>query len=242
MACNAVIHKRQSYSIATLCGHCVINVFGNLADFFAYDDEWQINRYCLPRATPLCDQSRTNQGHTHGGPGAGDRSGITQPFTSNVMPAEQQHVMEDFMHQTGFSNVQCPMVGLKDVLDCTHVTVPSPLATEQVWRCLDASRGRLLYKPSKVCQIIWACCALHNICMSHGLEMPEGKMHMVVAVDPCQLPATHVTLHVISTGSLAAATSFTACTTHCQATNFILCEIPLGGTTCTSPHEPLPQM
>src|SRR4029434_10082474 len=30
--------------------------------------------------------------------------------------------------------------------------------------------GRELYDPEKVCQIILACCLLHNICLSHGIE------------------------------------------------------------------------
>src|SRR4029434_1849721 len=46
------------------------------------------------------------------------------------------------------------------------------------WRCLDASGGRLLYDPEKVCQIILACGVLHNICLSHGIELGEDEMRM----------------------------------------------------------------
>src|SRR4029434_10261125 len=46
------------------------------------------------------------------------------------------------------------------------------------WRCLDASGGRLLYDPKKVCQVILACCVLHNICVSRGIEVPEEEMRM----------------------------------------------------------------
>ena len=46
------------------------------------------------------------------------------------------------------------------------------------WRCLDASGGRLLYDPKKVCQVILGCCVLHNICVSRGIELAEEKMCM----------------------------------------------------------------
>ena len=46
------------------------------------------------------------------------------------------------------------------------------------WRCLDASGGRLLYDFKKVCQVILACCVLHNICVSRGIELPEEEMRM----------------------------------------------------------------
>ncbi len=57
------------------------------------------------------------------------------------------------------------------------------------WRCLDASGGRLLYDPGKVCQIILACCVLHNICLSYGVGLPEEEMRMDVPEDPPPLPA-----------------------------------------------------
>ena len=46
------------------------------------------------------------------------------------------------------------------------------------WRSLDTSGGRLLYDPKKVCQVILACCVLHNICVSRGIELPEEEMRM----------------------------------------------------------------
>ncbi|KAL2082806.1 hypothetical protein ACEWY4_022624 [Coilia grayii] len=63
------------------------------------------------------------------------------------------------------------------------------------WRCLDASRGRLLYDPEKVCQIILACCVLHNLCLSHGIELREEEMCMDLDDHP-PLPAernVHIT-------------------------------------------------
>ncbi|KAJ8381660.1 hypothetical protein SKAU_G00024380 [Synaphobranchus kaupii] len=39
------------------------------------------------------------------------------------------------------------------------------------WRCLDASGGKLLYKPEKVTRIILACGVLHNIALRHGIGM-----------------------------------------------------------------------
>uniref|UniRef100_A0AAR2IZC1 DDE Tnp4 domain-containing protein n=1 Tax=Pygocentrus nattereri TaxID=42514 RepID=A0AAR2IZC1_PYGNA len=39
------------------------------------------------------------------------------------------------------------------------------------WRCLDASGGRLLYNPEKVCRIVRACAVLHNIAQQNGLPL-----------------------------------------------------------------------
>ena len=39
------------------------------------------------------------------------------------------------------------------------------------FRCLDNTRGTLLYSPNFVCQIISACCILHNYAMRKGLEI-----------------------------------------------------------------------
>ena len=39
------------------------------------------------------------------------------------------------------------------------------------FRCLDKSGGTLLYSPNFVCQIIGACCMLHNFAMRRGLEI-----------------------------------------------------------------------
>ena len=39
------------------------------------------------------------------------------------------------------------------------------------FRCLDKSGGTLLYSPNFVCQIIGACCILHNFAQRKGLEI-----------------------------------------------------------------------
>ena len=39
------------------------------------------------------------------------------------------------------------------------------------FRCLDKSGGTLLYSPDFVCQIIGACCILHNFAVRKGLEV-----------------------------------------------------------------------
>ena len=39
------------------------------------------------------------------------------------------------------------------------------------FRCLDKSGGTLLYAPNFVCQIIGACCILHNFAVRRGLEI-----------------------------------------------------------------------
>ena len=40
------------------------------------------------------------------------------------------------------------------------------------WRALDASGGRLLYQPAKVCRIIRACGVLHNLSQRNGIPLP----------------------------------------------------------------------
>lgn len=42
------------------------------------------------------------------------------------------------------------------------------------WMCLDAAGGMLLYRPEKICQIVLACCVLHNIAMARGVPAPYG--------------------------------------------------------------------
>ncbi len=41
------------------------------------------------------------------------------------------------------------------------------------WMCLDTAGGKLLYTPEKVCQIILACCVLHNIAVKEGIVLPD---------------------------------------------------------------------
>src|SRR4029434_739032 len=38
--------------------------------------------------------------------------------------------------------------------------------------------GDCYMTPEKVCQIILPCCVLHNICLSHGIELGEDEMRM----------------------------------------------------------------
>ncbi|KAJ8381695.1 hypothetical protein SKAU_G00024730 [Synaphobranchus kaupii] len=51
------------------------------------------------------------------------------------------------------------------------------------WRCLDASGGKLLYKPEKVTRIILACGVLHNISLRHGIGMD-----VEIRMDPQEPP------------------------------------------------------
>ncbi|KAL2086050.1 hypothetical protein ACEWY4_017109 [Coilia grayii] len=45
------------------------------------------------------------------------------------------------------------------------------------WRCLDRSRGMLLYRPEKVCRIVHACGVLHNIALRRGVPLREAMEH-----------------------------------------------------------------
>lgn len=44
--------------------------------------------------------------------------------------------------------------------------------------------GSFYTSKARCAKITLDCCILHNICLSHGLEMSEGEMHMDVSVDP----------------------------------------------------------
>ncbi|KAJ8341921.1 hypothetical protein SKAU_G00342120 [Synaphobranchus kaupii] len=53
----------------------------------------------------------------------------------------------------------------------TRSVVEHTIGLKGRWRCLDASGGKLLYKPEKVTRIILACGVLHNITLRHGIAM-----------------------------------------------------------------------
>ncbi|KAJ8369796.1 hypothetical protein SKAU_G00098240 [Synaphobranchus kaupii] len=53
----------------------------------------------------------------------------------------------------------------------TRSVVEHTIGLKGRWRCLDASGGKLLYKPEKVTRIILACGVLHNITLRHGIGM-----------------------------------------------------------------------
>ena len=58
------------------------------------------------------------------------------------------------------------------------------------FRCLDKSGGTLLYSPDFVCQIIGACCILHNFATRRGLEI---DIRADLTPDPGNPPLTHST-------------------------------------------------
>ena len=97
---------------------------------------------------------------------------------------EQRNVKEDFLRKTGFPMASHPDCAHSDSLgsQLQYSTCPWAVGNGGMlkgrWRCLDASEGRLLYEPEKVCQIILACCVLYNVCLSHGIELGEDEMHM----------------------------------------------------------------
>ncbi|XP_041846127.1 putative nuclease HARBI1 [Melanotaenia boesemani] len=146
-------------------------VFRDHQDFLANDDDWLICRFRFPRAVllnlcaelgPVLERS-TRRNHaipahmqvltTLGILATGsfqrelaDRSGISQPSLSNVMPAvldgiikmssryikfpytvgEQANIKRQFAASTGFPNV----IG---AIDCTHVAIRAPSQNEFVY-------------------------------------------------------------------------------------------------------------
>lgn len=110
---------------------------------------------------------------------SGDRGYPLKPWF--LMPIAHPQTVEEAHYNTVLACV-------RSVVECTIGILKGR------WRCLDASGQRLIYEPGKVCKIILACCFLHNICLSHGLEMAEGGMHLDVPVNPPPLPQTHMSL------------------------------------------------
>lgn len=43
------------------------------------------------------------------------------------------------------------------------------------WLCLDATGGRLLYQPVKVCKIVRACAVLHNMAVRNAVPFPPER-------------------------------------------------------------------
>ncbi|XP_039602255.1 putative nuclease HARBI1 [Polypterus senegalus] len=147
---------------------CRDRVFRDRTNLFAESDEWLISRFCLPRAIllDLCQQfsqllerptKRTSAVPVHTqvlstigflATGTfqreiGDRSGISQPTVSRIMPhvlhaiisltsqyitfpniaAERTKIMTDFYNIAGFPSV----IG---AVDCTHVALKTPTVDE----------------------------------------------------------------------------------------------------------------
>src|SRR4029434_8255145 len=51
-----------------------------------------------------------------------------------------------------------------------------------------------VYDPEKVCQIILACCVLHNICLNHGIEEKTKCAWTKMTTLPSQLTGTRTSL------------------------------------------------
>ncbi|XP_013882495.1 putative nuclease HARBI1 [Austrofundulus limnaeus] len=52
------------------------------------------------------------------------------------------------------------------------------------WMCLDTAGGKLLYTSEKACQIILACCILHNIAVKEGVPFPDPAPAEEMPQDP----------------------------------------------------------
>ncbi|XP_056263474.1 putative nuclease HARBI1 [Pseudoliparis swirei] len=57
------------------------------------------------------------------------------------------------------------------------------------WRCLDATGGKLCYKPDKVCQIVRACAVLHNLALLKNVPLPPEAA--CTGHEPDPLPHAH---------------------------------------------------
>src|SRR4029434_1783714 len=124
---------------------------------------------------------------------------ITCPYSAQ----EQRNVKEDFLRKTGFSMASHPDCAHSDSLGSPlqYSTCPCAVGSGAQHRHAEGNVamfgciGRELYDPEKVCQIILACCLLHNICLSHGIELGEDEMRMDQDDHP-PIPAgwnTHIT-------------------------------------------------
>jgi hypothetical protein len=77
---------------------------------------------------------------------------------------------------TPVANVTSPA---EHLYNSVHISTRNPIErTNGVlmsrWRVLDRP---LAYEPRKVCQIITACCELHNICIQYNLDVKEFEDH-----------------------------------------------------------------
>ncbi|KAK7925045.1 hypothetical protein WMY93_007355 [Mugilogobius chulae] len=223
-------------------------VFSDREDLLAHDDDWLISRFRLPRAVllQLCAElgpelertARRNHAisvqtqvltrlsflatgsYQHE---MADRSGISQPSLSALMPAmldaiikmsikcikfpytveEQTNIKRQFAAMTDFPNV-IGIVGTPSssgflfrswtpkhhkrftTIMCMHALAVLERAIGLLkcrWRCLDASGGKLLYKPSMVCRILMACGVLHNVALRNGIPIPRmHRHHLLIAI------------------------------------------------------------
>ena len=42
-----------------------------------------------------------------------------------------------------------------------------------LWLCLSSAGGPLQYTPEKACNIVMACCVLHNMAIKHGIPLVQ---------------------------------------------------------------------
>ncbi len=57
------------------------------------------------------------------------------------------------------------------------------------WMCLNTAGGILLYTLEKICQIIFACCILHNIAVTEGVPFPDPTPAENMPEDPPHGPS-----------------------------------------------------
>ncbi|XP_070830975.1 putative nuclease HARBI1 [Chaetodon trifascialis] len=184
--------------------------FRDHGDFLAHDDDWLISRFRFPRAVlldlcaelgPVLDRptrrNRTIPVHiqvltTLGFLATGsfqqelaDRSGISQPSLSAIMPAVLDGIIKMTSRYIRFPYTVGEQADIKrqfaeeERFNVAHSRTRSVVERafgllKARWRCLDASGGRLLYHPTKVCKIIMACGVLHNVALGNAVPLPHG--------------------------------------------------------------------
>ncbi|KAK1889428.1 putative nuclease HARBI1 [Dissostichus eleginoides] len=88
----------------------------------------------------------------------------------------------EYINRRGRHSINVQLVGDAD-LAITNCVVRWPGQARAVvertigllkgrWRCLDATGGKLSYKPDKVCQIVRACAVLHNLALLNNVPLP----------------------------------------------------------------------
>ncbi|XP_061074476.1 putative nuclease HARBI1 isoform X1 [Conger conger] len=108
-----------------------------------------------------------------------DRSGISQPTLSRVMPDVLGGVIGLVHLYINFPYTSAEERNYNMRHSQARAVVERTIGLfKGRWRCLDATGGKLLYKPEKVCHIVMACAVLHNVAQLRNVAIaPDADGH-----------------------------------------------------------------